>query len=33
MISHQFPLAEAPQALQFAMDNPRDVMKVVIRGS
>jgi threonine dehydrogenase-like Zn-dependent dehydrogenase len=32
MISHQFPLAEAPQALQFAMNNPSDVMKVVIRG-
>jgi threonine dehydrogenase-like Zn-dependent dehydrogenase len=32
MISHQFPLAEAPEALQFAMNNPSDVMKVVIRG-
>jgi L-gulonate 5-dehydrogenase len=32
MISHQFPLAEAPQALQFAINNPSDVMKVVIRG-
>jgi threonine dehydrogenase-like Zn-dependent dehydrogenase len=31
MISHQFPLAEAPEALRFAMDNPSDVMKVVIR--
>ena len=29
MISHQFPLAQAPQALQFAMNNPSDVMKVV----
>jgi L-gulonate 5-dehydrogenase len=32
MISHQFPLAQAPEALQFAMNNPSDVMKVVIRG-
>jgi L-gulonate 5-dehydrogenase len=32
MISHQFPLAEAPEALRFAMNNPSDVMKVVIRG-
>jgi threonine dehydrogenase-like Zn-dependent dehydrogenase len=32
MISHQFPLAQAPDALRFAMDNPGDVMKVVIRG-
>jgi threonine dehydrogenase-like Zn-dependent dehydrogenase len=32
MISHQFPLEQAPQALRFAMDNPSDVMKVVIRG-
>ena len=32
MISHQFPLTESPQALRFAMDNPSDVMKVVIRG-
>jgi threonine dehydrogenase-like Zn-dependent dehydrogenase len=32
MISHQFPLAEAPEALRFAMSNPKDVIKVVIRG-
>jgi threonine dehydrogenase-like Zn-dependent dehydrogenase len=32
MISHEFPLAEAPEALRFAMSNPKDVMKVVIRG-
>jgi threonine dehydrogenase-like Zn-dependent dehydrogenase len=32
MISHQFPLAEAPEAFRFAMDHPSDVMKVVIRG-
>ena len=32
MISHQFPLERAPEALRFAIDNPGDVMKVVIRG-
>jgi threonine dehydrogenase-like Zn-dependent dehydrogenase len=32
MISHQFPLEQAPEALRFAMSNPSDVMKVVIRG-
>jgi threonine dehydrogenase-like Zn-dependent dehydrogenase len=32
MISHQFALEQAPEALRFAMDNPSDVMKVVIRG-
>jgi L-gulonate 5-dehydrogenase len=32
MISHQFSLEQAPEALQFAMNNPSDVMKVVIRG-
>ncbi|MBV9472546.1 MAG: alcohol dehydrogenase catalytic domain-containing protein [Solirubrobacterales bacterium] len=32
LISHQFPLEQAPQALQFAMGNPTEVMKVVIRG-
>jgi L-gulonate 5-dehydrogenase len=31
LISHEFPLAEAPEALQFAMSNPTQVMKVVIR--
>jgi threonine dehydrogenase-like Zn-dependent dehydrogenase len=31
LISHQFPLAEAPAAIQFAMSNPAEVMKVVIR--
>jgi L-gulonate 5-dehydrogenase len=30
MISHRFPLAEAPAALRFAMENPSQVMKVVI---
>ncbi|HEV8459368.1 MAG TPA: alcohol dehydrogenase catalytic domain-containing protein [Gaiellaceae bacterium] len=32
LVSHEFTLAEAPNALKFAMENPRDVMKVVIRG-
>lgn len=32
MISHRFPLDRAPEALRFAIDNPRDVMKVVIGG-
>jgi L-gulonate 5-dehydrogenase len=32
MITHQFPLEQAPEALRFAMSNPKDVMKVVIRG-
>ena len=31
LISHQFPLEQAPEALQFAMSNPHEVMKVVIR--
>jgi L-gulonate 5-dehydrogenase len=32
MISHEFPLREAPEALRFAINNPTEVMKVVIRG-
>jgi L-gulonate 5-dehydrogenase len=32
MISHQFPLEQAPDALRFAIDHPGEVMKVVIRG-
>jgi L-gulonate 5-dehydrogenase len=32
MISHEFALEQAPEALRFAMDNPGDVMKMVIRG-
>jgi threonine dehydrogenase-like Zn-dependent dehydrogenase len=32
MISHEFPLEQAPEALRFAMSNPTKVMKVVIRG-
>jgi len=30
LISHRFPLERAPEALRFAMDNPTEVMKVVI---
>ncbi|MGO9883243.1 MAG: alcohol dehydrogenase catalytic domain-containing protein [Solirubrobacteraceae bacterium] len=33
LISHQFPLAQAPDALRFAISNPTEVMKVVIRGA
>jgi threonine dehydrogenase-like Zn-dependent dehydrogenase len=32
LISHRFALEQAPQALRFAMDNPTEVMKVVIGG-
>jgi L-gulonate 5-dehydrogenase len=32
MISQEFALEQAPQALRFAIDNPTEVMKVVIRG-
>jgi len=31
MISHEFPLERFPEAMQFAIDNPTEVMKVVIR--
>jgi L-gulonate 5-dehydrogenase len=31
LISHQFPLEQAPDALRFAIGNPNEVMKVVIR--
>jgi L-gulonate 5-dehydrogenase len=30
-ISHEFPLEKAPEAMDFAMSNPHEVMKVVIR--
>jgi L-gulonate 5-dehydrogenase len=30
MISHEFPLERFPEALRFAIDNPTEVMKVVI---
>jgi threonine dehydrogenase-like Zn-dependent dehydrogenase len=32
LISHEFTLEQAPEALRFAMSNPTEVMKVVIRG-
>jgi L-gulonate 5-dehydrogenase len=32
LISHEFGLAEGPEALRFAMTNPETVMKVVIHG-
>jgi threonine dehydrogenase-like Zn-dependent dehydrogenase len=32
LVSHEFALTEAPEALRFAMSNPTEVMKVVIRG-
>lgn len=32
LVSHEFPLAEAPHALEFAMAHPNEVMKVVILG-
>jgi threonine dehydrogenase-like Zn-dependent dehydrogenase len=31
LVSHEFPLADAPEALRFAMEHPTEVMKVVIR--
>jgi L-gulonate 5-dehydrogenase len=31
LVTHEFPLREAPEALRFAMSNPTEVMKVVIR--
>jgi threonine dehydrogenase-like Zn-dependent dehydrogenase len=31
LISHEFVLAQAPEAIRFAMSNPTEVMKVVIR--
>ncbi len=32
LVSHEFSLEKAPEALHFAMENPTEVMKVVIRG-
>ncbi len=32
LISHEFTLERAPEAIRFAMSNPTQVMKVVIRG-
>ena len=31
LISHEFVLDQAPEAMRFAMSNPTEVMKVVIR--
>jgi threonine dehydrogenase-like Zn-dependent dehydrogenase len=33
LVSHEFALAQAPEALSFAMSNPTEVMKVMIRGA
>ena len=33
LISHRFALERAPEAMRFAMDNPTEVMKVVIGGA
>ncbi len=33
LISHQFPLEEAPEAIRFAMSNPAEAMKVMIRSA
>ena len=33
LISHEFELRRAPDAIEFAMSNPSEVMKVVIRGA
>ena len=33
LISHRFALEQAPEALRFAMENPTEVMKVVIGGA
>lgn len=32
LVSHEFALDQAPEAIRFAMSNPTEVMKVVIRG-
>ncbi|MGH2916756.1 MAG: zinc-binding dehydrogenase [Solirubrobacteraceae bacterium] len=31
LVSHEFPLSRAPEALRFAIEHPTDVMKVIIR--
>jgi threonine dehydrogenase-like Zn-dependent dehydrogenase len=33
LISHEFGLDQAPEAISFAMSNPAEVMKVVIRST
>ncbi len=32
LVSHEFPFERAPEALAYAMENPTEVMKVVVRG-
>ena len=32
LVSHEFALQDAPEALTYAMENPTEVMKVVVRG-
>ena len=31
LVTHEFPLERAPEALVYAMENPLEVMKAVIR--
>jgi threonine dehydrogenase-like Zn-dependent dehydrogenase len=31
LVTHQFPFEEAPEAMRFAIDNPAEAMKVVVR--
>jgi threonine dehydrogenase-like Zn-dependent dehydrogenase len=33
LVTHEFPLDRAPEALVYAMENAGEVMKVVIRGA
>jgi threonine dehydrogenase-like Zn-dependent dehydrogenase len=33
LVTHQFAFDRAPEALVYAMENPTEVMKVVIRGA
>ena len=33
LISHEFPLDQAPEAIRFGLDHPAEVMKVVIKGT
>jgi hypothetical protein len=31
LVTHEFPLEQAPDAIKFAIENPADVMKTVVR--
>jgi threonine dehydrogenase-like Zn-dependent dehydrogenase len=31
LVTHEFPLERAPEAIVFAIENPAEVMKVVVR--